>query len=208
MDMRWYTINRFNPLYSALLMSVLLAGCAPPRPASAPPENVVKPVTERQEEIKTIRSFEISGAMAARNPKKSWTASINWLQTGASNYQIRLFGPLGSGTVLIRRNGGMVSFQDGPKRVSSNNAEQLLQRETGVRLPVSNLFYWVRALPAPGGSPNISRDRYNHIKTLRQNGYTVHYLKYTATAKGDLPSSIRLEGRGIKIKLIIKRWKV
>ena len=177
MDSYLPIIKRIQSLYLLLLPSLLLVACAPPRPALTPAENIVKPVEERREEIQTIRSFEISGAMAARNPKKSWTASINWLQTGAANYQIRLFGPLGSGTVLIKRSGGLVSFQDGPKRVSSSNAAQLLQRETGVRLPVQSLFYWVRALPAPGGAPKISRDRYNHIKTLRQNGYTVQYLK-------------------------------
>ena len=188
--------------------ALMLFACAPPRPASEPAENEVKPVEKREAEIKTIQSFELNGAMAARNPKKSWTASVNWLQTGPTNYQIRLFGPLGSGTVLIKRSGGVVSLQDGPKRVTSKDAEQLLLQETGVRLPVPNLFYWVRALPAPGGSPKIERDRYNHISVLRQDGYTVQYLKYTSTPKGDLPSSIRLEGRNIKVKLIVKRWKV
>jgi len=195
-------------LISGAVSALLLQSCAPPRPQAVEPENIVKPVEERRAEIQTIRSFEISGAIAAKNPKKSWTATINWLQSGPAHYQLRLYGPLGSGAMLIKRQGGQVSLQDGPKRVSSSNPDQLLLKETGVRLPVRNLYYWVRALPAPGAAKSITRDRFNHITRLSQDGYQVEYVKYTSTRKGDLPSSIRLKGHGISVKLIIKRWKV
>ncbi|MCC5791263.1 MAG: outer membrane lipoprotein LolB [Legionellaceae bacterium] len=203
----------FTTLQWMVLLSLLLSACAPPKPAPEPPTNTVKPntvkpVAERQAEVQSIQSFDLNGAIAVRNPEKSWTASINWRQQGANSYQIRLFGPLGSGTILISKQGNKVVLQDGPKRASSHSAAKLLAQETGVSLPVHHLFYWVRALPAPGGGAKISRDRYNHISHLRQGGYSVQYLQYTATPKGDLPSSIRLEGQGIKVKLIIKRWKV
>lgn len=153
-------------------------------------------------------SWELSGAMAARSKNKSWTASVNWMQNGASSYQIRLFGPLGSGTVLISRQGGMVSFRDGPKSASSRNADELLSKQTGVRLPVNNLYYWVRGIPAPGAVQSAKRDQANHLVLLRQAGYTIQYLSYSMSGKTALPTRIRLQGNGVSIKMVIKRWRI
>lgn len=153
-------------------------------------------------------SWELSGAMAARSKNKAWSASVNWTQNGASSYQIRLFGPLGSGTVMISRQGGLINFRDGPKSSTSKNAEQLLQQQTGVRLPVNNLYYWVRGIPAPGAVQSVKKDAGNRLQILRQGGYTIEYLGYNMYGSTALPSKIRLQGNGVFIKMIIKRWKV
>jgi len=152
-------------------------------------------------------SWDLSGAIAARNKQKAWSASINWLQRGAGSYQIRLFGPLGSGTVMIEKQGGNVNFRDGPKSASSKNADSLLMQQTGVRLPVNNLYYWVRGVPAPGAVQSAKRDASNHMQVLRQGGYTIEYLGYSTFGKYVLPNQIRLQGNGVFIKLVIKRWK-
>jgi len=153
-------------------------------------------------------SWELSGAMAAKSKRKAWSASVNWMQRGAGSYQIRLFGPLGSGTVLISRQGGTVTFRDGPKSATSSNADELLSKQTGVRLPVSNLYYWVRGLPAPGAVQSAQRDSANRLVQLRQSGYTIQYLGYSMNGKTALPTSIRLQGNGVFIKLVIKRWRI
>ncbi|KTD18188.1 lipoprotein insertase outer membrane protein LolB [Legionella jordanis] len=155
-----------------------------------------------------ISSWEISGAMAARNKNKGWNAAINWAQRGLGAYQIRLFGPLGSGTVLINKQGGVVTFRDGPKTASSSNAEELLKRQTGIRLPVNNLYYWVRGLPAPGNVQLAQRDETNHLRLLKQGGYLVEYGQYTRVGNAVLPTHIKLQGNGVFIKLVIKRWKI
>lgn len=153
-------------------------------------------------------SWELSGAMAARSAKKAWSASVNWVQNGAQSYQIRLFGPLGSGTIMISRKGGAITFRDGPKTVTSSNADELLKQQTGVRLPVNNLFYWVRGIPAPGAVQSSQRDAANRLVLLRQAGYTIQYQGYSASSKTALPSRIVLQGNGVMIKLVIKRWKI
>ncbi|MDI9819194.1 MULTISPECIES: lipoprotein insertase outer membrane protein LolB [unclassified Legionella] len=155
-----------------------------------------------------ISTWEISGAMAARSKSKGWNASVNWLQRGVGNYQIRLFGPLGSGTVIINKKGGVVTYQDGPKSASSSNADELLKRATGIRLPVNNLYYWVRGLPAPGSVQSVKRDPANHVLVLRQAGYVIEYGQYMSVGKTVLPRLIRLQGNGIFIKFVIKRWRL
>ncbi|CDZ75868.1 Outer-membrane lipoprotein LolB precursor [Legionella massiliensis] len=155
-----------------------------------------------------ISSWEISGAMAARSKGKGWSASVNWLQQGLSSYQIRLSGPLGSGTVLISRSGGTVTLRDGPKTATSSNAESLLMQQTGVRLPVNNLYYWARGVPAPGAVQGSKYDQGGRLLILRQAGYTIEYQQYTSVGNVILPSNIRLQGNGIFIKLVIKNWRI
>lgn len=158
--------------------------------------------------VASLSSWELSGAIAAKSRKRGWTATLNWLQQGPNQYQIRLFGPLGGGTVIIEKRGSVVTFRDGPKRKSSNNADVLLQRETGVRLPVKNLYYWVRGLPAPGSIQSKRQDANHYLTSFKQGGYNINYTAYTSVNGLILPSKIRLQGHGVLIKLVIKRWQV
>ncbi len=155
-----------------------------------------------------ISSWTISGAMAARSKNKGWNASINWTQRGPSHYQIRLSGPLGSGTILVSRNGGAVTLRDGPKTITAASGESLFKRQTGISLPVGNLYYWARGLPAPSSVQAQKRDQAGHLILLRQSGYTIQYQQYTAAGKAVLPSKVTLQGNGIFVKLIIKSWRV
>ncbi len=155
-----------------------------------------------------LSSWQISGAMAARNKQKGWSASLNWLQQGVSQYQIRLFGPLGGGTVIVTKQKGIVTYTDGAKKISSRNADELLMKETGVRLPVNNLYYWVRGLPAPGAVQSQHTDNDHNLSSLTQDGYTINYANYTSINHVSLPGKIQLQGNGVSIKLVIKHWKI
>lgn len=159
-----------------------------------------------KKDASAVSSFELSGAIAARNKNKGWSASLNWIQQGANQYQIRLYGPLGGGTVIVEKKGSVITYLDGPKKVTSTNADALLQQQTGVRLPVHDLYYWVRGLAAPGGASSTNYDPNHHLITLNQAGYTINYLSYTTINNVDLPSKIALQGHGVVIKLAIKHW--
>lgn len=202
------------------LSFAILTACAPPKtfiPANDKPLTI-QPEKQIHEEhnaeqissapAKTPASWELSGALAARNKTKAWTASVNWLQRGSGNYQIRLSGPLGSGAILIEKQNGLVKFRDGAKSASSTNADELLQKQTGIRLPVNNLYYWVRGLPAPGAIQSAKRSPSNQLLVLHQSGFVIEYLGYSKTGNSVLPSLIKLQGNGIFIKLVIKHWKV
>lgn len=205
-------MNALRPL--PLIFASLIASCATmhtqpemPLAQKANKATIVQP-SKSQESVKAISSWEVSGAIAARNQKKSWTASLNWQQQGTNQYQIRLFGPLGGGTVIIEKQGQLITYRDGPKKISSTNADTLLLRQTGVRLPVSNLYYWVRGIAAPGA---VGTEQYTDghlLSRLQQNGFTITYSQYTTVNGIQLPSKIRLEGPGMLIKMVIKHWKI
>ncbi|MBA2648774.1 MAG: outer membrane lipoprotein LolB [Legionella sp.] len=164
-------------------------------------------VTETSNSPNTnLTTWEIHGALAAKNKSKGWSASLNWLQFGPNTYQIRLMGPLGSGSVLISKKDNLISFKDGRTITTSNNAEDLLLKQTGIRLPVKNLYYWVRGLAAPGSVQAKILDKTRHLQRLQQNGYTIDFLQYNNIMGFLLPTIIRLEGNGLLVKVNINRW--
>lgn len=199
-----------NSLRRLILVSFcLLTACAPPnRPAEDTPVQQQKSSDKPSAGAATISSWVIKGAMAAKNKSKGWSASMNWVQHGPNSYQIRLMGPLGSGAVVINKQKGLITLQDGAKRTSSTNANELLAQQTGVSLPVDNLFYWVRGLPAPAPIQSEKRDPYNHLTELNQSGYSINFAQYTSVNGVELPKMIHLTGNGIMIKVVIKKWDI
>ncbi len=168
---------------------------------------VPKPSASSQaQSASTLSNWELKGAIAAKRGKKGWTASLNWHQNGPNYYQIRLFGPLGGGTVIVEKKGNQITYRDGPKLRTSTNADDLLQQETGIRLPVKNLYYWIRGLPAPGQVQSAQYDASHHLLSLKQGGYTIDYIGYKSVGGFGLPNKVRLQGHGVLIKLVIKRW--
>jgi outer membrane lipoprotein LolB len=179
-----------------------------PTTQPAEPNQKNQITSSEKKSAQQISTWELSGAIAARNKNKSWTASMNWAQVARDQYQIRLYGPLGGGTVMVEKNGTIITFRDGAKKVASTDADKLLLSQTGVRLPVNNLYYWVRGLPAPGPVGSEHRDANQHLLQLSQAGYTITYSQYTIVNGSTLPTKIRLEGHGVMIKVAITRWKI
>lgn len=190
-----------------IILICFLTACAPPRPSEEPPANREIPLEERKAETATVSSWEIKGALAAKTKAKGWSATMNCIQQGQL-IPNSFNGPLGGGAVLISKKGNTITFQDGAKITTSTNADELLLKQTGIRLPVNNLYYWVRGLPAPGGIQSEKHDQFNHLIQLKQNGYTIDFTKYTSVKGIDLPSMIRLEGNGVMVKVVIKNWVV
>lgn len=167
----------------------------------------VIPVSAKEQKTASVQSWRLSGAIAARTNKKSFSAAIQWAQRGAGQYNIRMSGPLGSGTVIIEKNGSNIVLKDGNKVIQSKDANTLFAKQTGINLPVGYLFYWVRGLEAPGGasSKNASGGR---LTSLQQHGYSIQYERYTKVNNAVLPSVIKLQGRGIFVKLVVKQWAI
>lgn len=153
-----------------------------------------------------INTWEIRGLMGVKSPKKAFSAQFIWLQQGATHYNLRLMGPFGNGTVVIQRRGGAVSYQDEHRQLTSNNASSLFQKTTGISLPVEALYYWIRGLPAPGGSAQTTYDTQHHLTTLQQAGYRIQYTQYETVNDYALPKKLLLTGNGLVIKVIVKSW--
>lgn len=191
-----------------IFLACLLPACAV-QPASAPPANKTLTWSERSQINRCISTWQIKGAIAINVPKEHFSSSLNWDQMGENKYNVTLVGPIGSGSMMLNRENDEVSLQTSSgHRAVANNAETLMKQELAWSLPISNMFYWVRALPAPTLPSTPTLDAYNHLVTLTQEGWTIDYLKYTSVDGIDLPSKIFMNHADVHVRLIINQWQI
>ncbi len=194
-------------LFALLILITSLAGCMSPKPASTAAENKTITWSQRKQDLQQITRWQANGAIAIRDQQQAQSASVKWQQQSQSTFAIRLFGPLGVGnTIIIGKPGNVTLTTPENKTYTATSSEALLQQQTGWQLPISNLYYWVRGLPAPGSKPQMKLDPYNHLRTLQQSGWNILYQRYTAVKGKDLPSKITMTNGPITAKLIINRW--
>jgi outer membrane lipoprotein LolB len=187
-----------------------LTACAPPKLSDTEAVETydAKTTAKHLNASKHLSSWQITGAVAAKTKNKSWTASLDWRQQTLNRYRLRLYGPLGGGSVLVEKNGRIITYHDGQKKTQTTDIDQLLYKETGVRIPLHNLYYWVRGVKAPGAIQSTEYDAKGRLITLTQGGYTVRYEGYQTVKGRALPTKLRVTGREGSLKLVIKQWEI
>ncbi|MFI2811651.1 MULTISPECIES: lipoprotein insertase outer membrane protein LolB [Microbulbifer] len=198
---------RFNHLTIALV-ALLLGACAGQQKNPLP---VPVPGTGGHS-VEQLQSFTIAGKLGVRSPTDNGSANINWEQQAAANYRIHLSGPLGAGATIITGNSGGVSLKRGsepPMRAA--NPAQLTQQMLGWPLPVREMFYWVRGLPAPGGTAGEKRNSAGQLQALQQAGWQLEFSDYQRVGRYTLPTRIKArtnQAAGpVKVTLVIKEWQ-
>lgn len=152
-------------------------------------------------------TFKLTGAIALNNNGKGWNAGLIWAQQGPNAYNIRLTGPLGGKTVIITKQGSIVTYQEGSKVIKANNESELLAQKANMHLPVHNLYYWVRGIPAPGSVSFSKKDNFNNYAVISQDGYTITYPQYNTKKNGvRLPRTVKITKQNLTIKIVIKSW--
>jgi outer membrane lipoprotein LolB len=199
-------------------LAALVAGCATAPPPSPPVENPAAAWQARQAELKPVIAWKIQGRLAMRSDKEGWQATVYWTRDG-ERQRIDLAGPLGRGHLRLVEDGQSAELRDADQRTwHADNAEQLLFRTTGWRVPLDGLNYWVRGLPAPGTAATEELDNRGRLKSLVQSGWDIRFLEYTPYGSFDLPSKLFMKRQGngaddspaknsaLEVRLIIERW--
>src|ERR1700722_16538910 len=137
-------LKRFTKLFCVLLYGSLcfMGGCGT---TIQPPKNL-KTIIEPKRTQKTIQlqNFEAIGKIGFSDGKKGGNATIQWEQQG-ENCPIRLFCPLGSGSIqIIGKPKQVFLIREDGKIIHAKNPESLVQKELGWVIPVSGLRYWLR----------------------------------------------------------------
>ncbi|HWV15093.1 MAG TPA: lipoprotein insertase outer membrane protein LolB [Cellvibrio sp.] len=193
----------------SLLLLALLSGCAQQPQKVQPPLNK-EDWAKRQEQILNIRHWQATGKLGVKVPNDGGSASINWQQHN-SDYQIDLNGPLGLGKMTINGKPDEVSLiQGGKPPQSARTAEELLLKNTGWRIPVAQLAYWVRGLPAPKAKvTDYAFNEQGGLSELQQAGWKISYGDYLQTSANiPLPGRITAEFNEVRLTLVIREWQI
>jgi outer membrane lipoprotein LolB len=179
-----------------LILVVFLSACVslpklPPSPASQ------------------LDAWRLKGRIAISTDSENWTASVYWQQQD-STYQLRLNMPLGQGALLLEGDEkGVIMRTADNKTYKAANADALMSDVLKLDLPVTNLRFWIRGLPAPHSAP----DRYllndkKQLRHLQQDGWFITYLHYVNVEGIVLPKKMFLENQSIKVKIAILEWAI
>lgn len=185
--------------YISFLLILLLASCA------APPPKPVATTTTPVVSTPTQKTWQASGRIAAKQSEKGANASFVWQQKGES-YLVRLFGPFGSGGVVIKNYPQYVELKEANGKITTaNTPEMLMQKIAHWQVPITGLQYWLRGAPSPHGQVTSQKlDDKGRLAFLSQQGWKIHYENYF---EDNLPNKLRLENGNIKIKMIVTAWK-
>lgn len=193
-------------IISLLLSFLLLVGCATVTPPEAPPTQLSW--AARETLLNKLQSWEVNGKIAVHTAQESGSATIDWSQQ-QQNFRISLMGPFGSHNATLSGQPGAVTLvtSDG-KHIVAKSPEQLLAQQMGWQLPVSNMNYWIRGLPAPGIPVSNQFDVYHRLTLLVQQGWNIQYLSYMNVNGIELPQKISISSATVNSKIIIYNWKL
>ncbi len=187
---------------------LLLAACAGP----AGPANGQTPEQAWQmhkARLASLQDWQFNGRLVFDNGAEVWSLKVRWQQM-ADGYNIMLIGPLGSGQVQLRgRDGDGVTLRNADNETfRADNVESLLYQQTGLRMPVSGLRYWILGLP----DASVPEEKYTlldeqgRLLELKQANWHVEYLDYQQVADLSLPEKMNLSSGDIEVRLIIDHW--
>lgn len=191
-----------------LLLLITLSGCAQ-RGAFAPPPDLVA----HQQQLQRITHWELSGKLGVRTRAESGSASLKWAQQLA-DFQINLSGPLGQKRMIITGTPGKVRLeQTGSAALEARNAETLIKKAAGWTLPVAQLTYWVRGVPAPKQRiTHLQQNESGLIAQLQQGGWSIAYNNYKNyhhhNQTFSLPGKITAEHDDVRLILVIRDWQL
>ena len=195
--------GRIIPAY--LLLAISLTACV-----QVPVENRTTPSWDtRRGELIRLDTWDLKGRIAVRTNDESGSGSLHWTQR-RNEYDLRVTAPFSGGVYELSGTAGNVSLLTPDKTLlQAGDAESLLQQTAGWRVPVSELVFWIRGLPAP--SLQVDRllfDGENRVSELSQGGWSIHYKRYTGVGGISVPARLDLENGEVRVRLSVREWNL
>ncbi len=196
------SIRRF---FFVLAVVALLSACAARPPTGVDRNQLWQSHLAR---INQLAHWQARGRVGVRAADDGWNASFDWRQQDRI-FSIRISGPFGRGVVELEGNPRYVLLkQAGQEPRVAENADSLLQQQTGWTLPVIGLRYWLLGVPAPDLPEQHRLEGDGLLASLEQSGWTIEYLDYQQVDGYRLPARLKLVNGDIHVKLIASDWQL
>ena len=168
--------------------------------------------SERQRIFTQMQQWQLKGRVGLQLRDQNWSFGLDWAQRNADQYEMAIKNPLTGGVMAnIVETGSQVTLKASDGKVyQDTDAERLLAKQLKMQLPLKNLQYWARGIPAPSSSvESVKLDAYGRPTLLQQAGWVIEYPSYEGNSTSSLPSKVQLEksSEQVKAKLVAKEWK-
>ena len=202
-------IRKVNLLRLIPLASLLLSACTLFKP-SGPATSPTSPQWRAHEQaVQQLEQYQTRGAFAYLSDQKKVYARFFWQQYTPDRYRLLLTNPLGSTELELNVQKEVVQLSDSQgKRYTSNDAEEMIRKLTGMAIPLNNLRQWMLGLPGEATDFTLD-DQYRLSKLTYQQGaltWTVTYQDYDSDQQPPLPSRLELQQGDQRIKLKMDNW--
>ena len=203
---------------AAALMAVLvLSGCAS-MPITTTSVGAESAWQARQAALATISAWTLAGRIAVNNDNNAASdsasgavnisAALYWAQQ-PNDYRIDVIPPFGQGAIHLEGNSeGVVMQLPGGRQLSAVSPDALLYAQTGLRLPISSLRYWVMGRPDPASEARKALDDTGRALWLEQSGWRIEFLRYSQVKGLDLPDKLLVTRPPLHLRLVIDRWEL
>jgi outer membrane lipoprotein LolB len=212
-------VSKNHPAYWAIVFSLLMvtSGCTqiarPPVKSSVPVTK--KPNTgweQRKANLSRKNNWNLVSKVGLGYREEYWQFGLDWAQRAANQYAMQIKNPLTGAIVakLTQTPQGAILLADDGKTYRSNNAEQLLQSQTGVHMPVNGMPYWVRGVTSPQYKVDrLVLDKQGRPSLIQQAGWLIRYPAYKHAGTLALPRKITFKRSkdNVSVKLVAKRWQ-
>ena len=153
-----------------LCLAIFIQACS----SIAPPAVENSVWSQHRQQLDDLVEWQLRGRVNVRYDNESHTPRIQWQQQDRS-YNIRLWGTFNAGNTRIEGRPGRVTLEQDGNVLSARTPEDLILQQLGYELPVSYLEYWIKGLPAPDSSADLTFNDLNQLTALIQDGWTVSY---------------------------------
>ena len=205
-------LERIKAGYRMLpLAALLLAACSVHTP-SGPSKSQTSPEWRQHESaVSQLTRYQTRGSFAYISGRQKVYARFNWQQTDAHSYRLLLTNPLGSTEMDLSVRPGMAQvINNQGKKYISDDAQSMIQKLTGMDIPLDNLRKWMLGLPGDAG--DFTLDSRGLLKQVNYNRggqqWTVTYLNYRDDTLPPMPANLELRQGDQLIKLRMDSWSL
>ncbi len=191
----------------SILLLLFISGCslAPPAPPAANQAELLW--QKRQASLRALKKWRLNASLSVTKSKQNWIIRVLWDQDG-DNYTLRLNAPLGQGAALLTgTKDGVIMRTGNNETFKAQTPDELVVKTLNMELPITNLHYWIRGIPAPDHSV-LKYDLYKdgHLHNLEQSGWSVEYSPYVEVENIFLPKKIYLDHKDLEVKIVVTQW--
>jgi outer membrane lipoprotein LolB len=149
-------------------------------------------------------SFE--GRVAVSDGEDGGSGRIRWRQDG-EDFVVEIRAPVSQRTWRLTQTGDELVLEGAREEpVRGYDAEALLARQVGWRLPFAEMRHWVRA-NAASREARVVLDEDRRPRTIEEGGWRVEYRKYDESQAPPLPQRIVATRAPYEVRLAIARWQ-
>lgn len=176
---------------AVILLCLALVGCA----THDTPFHSATPATSAMAQDKP---FSVSGKLSVNMDGKGYFAGFDW-DHSPDHDLLSVNTPLGNTVARVEKTRNGVTLTSGSKTVSADSAEQLTREQLGWPLPLDNLIWWIRGMPAPS-EPYQQQDG-----ALLQQGWKIRFVSAEGS-RSLYPDRVELSRDNLAIKVVAQQW--